>query len=115
DFTISWVSAQFSIAVDCAPPWKVLHLTASSIIGIGLALRGARVGLWLLVALLAASAAAINPLQHGLDALLESPGAQLGRELRARPGTGAVLNFWGGDVTARGGLTVSGVNLVSGV
>jgi hypothetical protein len=92
-----------------------LLLAAASTIGIALALRGARVGLWLLVALFAATAAAINPLQHGLSALLDSPSAQLGRALRDRPKTGAVLNFWDDDITARSGLTASGVELVSGV
>jgi hypothetical protein len=82
---------------------------------IALALRGARVGIWLLVALFAIGAATVNPIQHGLDALLESPAARLGRELRARPDTGAVLNFWAGDISVRGGLTASGVDLVSGV
>jgi len=110
-----WAGAKIRIDGELAPRWQVLFLAAASTIGVALALRGTRVGLWLLVALFAASAAAINPLQHGLDALLESPGAQLGRTLHDRPRTGAVLNFWGGDVTARGGLTVSGVELVSGV
>ncbi len=35
--------------------------------------------------------------------------------MRARPDTGAVLNFWSGDISVRGGLTASGVDLVSGV
>jgi hypothetical protein len=95
--------------------WQVLFLTAVCTIGIALALRGARVGIWLLVALFAVGAATVNPLQHGLDALLDSPAARLGRELLARPDTGAVLNFWSGDISVRGGLTASGVDLVSGV
>jgi hypothetical protein len=110
-----WAGANLKIDGQSPPLWQVLLLAAASTLGVAVALRGSRVGLWLLVALFAASAAAINPLQHGLDALLEHPSAQLGRELRARPGTGAVLNFWGDDITARSGLTVSGVDLVSGV
>jgi hypothetical protein len=110
-----WAGARLRIDGDLAPRWQVLLLAALATIGIGFALRGAQPGLWLLVALFAASALAINPLQHGLAPLLESPAARFGRELRARPDTGRVLNFWGGDITARGGLTASGVDLVSGV
>jgi hypothetical protein len=80
-------------------------------------LRGLRIGLWVLVVLLASGAVAVNPLQHGLSPLLESASARLGRELRHRPGTGTVLDFWTGPRgdTARVGLTASGVKLVSGV
>jgi hypothetical protein len=116
-FAVPTLWAGFGLRIDgeLAPRWQVLLLTAVSTVGVGLALRGARVGLWVLVGLFAVSAATINPLQHGLDALLDNPATRLGRELRARPGTGAVLNFWGGDIGARGGLTASGVDLVSGV
>jgi hypothetical protein len=110
-----WAGLRLRIDGELAPRWQVLLLIAASTIGIALALGGARIGLLLLVALFAASAAAINPLQHGLHALLESPAARLGRELRARPDTGAVVEFWGGDINPRGGLTVSGVPLVSGI
>jgi hypothetical protein len=85
---------------------------------VGLALSGRRVGLWLLVALFAGGAATVNPLQHGLGALIDSPAAHLGRELRGRPGTGAVAMLFenpSGDLEALGGLTASGVQLVSGV
>jgi len=98
-----------------APRWQVVVLTIAFSVGIMLALRGAQVGLWILVGLFAISAATVNPLQHGLDALLDHPATRLGRELRTRPGAGAVLNFWSGDITQRGGLTASGVDLVSGV
>jgi hypothetical protein len=115
-FAVPTLWAGFGLRIDgeLAPRWQVLLLTAVSTVGIALALRGARVGLWVLVGLFAVSAATINPLQHGLDGLLESPATRLGRELRARPGAGAVLNFWGGDISGRGGLTASGVDLVSG-
>jgi hypothetical protein len=116
-FAVPTLWAGFSLRIDGEPAsrWQVLLLAAVCTIGIGLALRGAQLGLWLLVAFFAVSAATVNPVQHGLDALLDHPAAQLGRELRTRPGAGAVLNFWGGDLTARGGLTASGVDLVSGV
>ena len=116
-FAVPTIWAGFALRIDGepAPRWQVLLLAAAFTAGVGLALSGARLGLWLLVAVVALSAATINPLQHGLDPLLHHPATALGRELRARPGTGAVLNFWGGDITARGGLTASGVDLVSGV
>ena len=79
---------------------------------------GRRVGLWLLVGLFAVSAATINPLQHGLSALVDHPAAQLGRNLRSRPDTGVVLNVFanpGGDISAQGGLTASGVPMLTGV
>ena len=116
-FAVPTIWAGFALRIDGepAPRWQVLLLAAAFTAGVGLALSGARLGLWLLVAVVTLSAATINPLQHGLDPLLHHPATALGRELRARPGTGAVLNFWGGDITARGGLTASGVDLVSGV
>lgn len=110
-----WAGFGLKINGELASRWQVLLLTAVCTIGIALALRGVRVGIWLLVALFAVGAATVNPLQHRLDALLDSPATRLGRELRARPDTGAVLNFWGGDINVRGGLTASGVELVSGV
>jgi hypothetical protein len=110
-----WAGLRLRIDGLLVPRWQVLLLAAAATIGVGLALRGDRVGLWVLVALFAVTAAAINPLQHGLGPLLDGPGARLGRELRVRPGAGKVVNFWGGDVTVRGGLTVSGVQLLSGV
>jgi hypothetical protein len=110
-----WAGLQLRIDGDLAPRWQVVLLAAAFTVGVGLALRGSRLGLWVLVALFAASAAAINPLQRGLSPLVESPSAQLGIELRSRPGTGAVLDFWFGQLEARGGLTASGVKLVSGV
>jgi hypothetical protein len=116
-FAVPTVWAGLRLEVDgvLAPRWQVMLLAAAFTAGVALALRGSRLGLWLLVGLFAVSAAMVNPLQGGLTPLVESPSAQLGRELRARPGTGAVLNFWGGDLPARGGLTASGVDLVSGV
>jgi hypothetical protein len=110
-----WAGVRLEIDGQTPPLWQVLLLAAVSTIGIGLALRGVRVGLWLLVALLAAGAVAVNPLQHGLSPLVESRAARLGRELRARPGTGVVLDFWEGQKTERVGLTASGVKLLSGV
>jgi hypothetical protein len=110
-----WAGARLDIDGQAPPFWQVLLLAAASTIGVALVLRGLRVGLWLLVALLAAGAVAVNPVQHGLRPLLESPAARLGRELRARPGTGVVLDFWDGPRTARVGLTASGVKLLSGV
>ena len=107
-----WAGFRLRINGEIPPRWQVLLLATAATVGVALALRGARVGLWLLVGLFAATAAAINPLQHGLAALVDGPAAQLGRELRARPGAGAVLDM---GVTARGGLTASGVKLVSGV
>jgi hypothetical protein len=116
-FAVPTLWAGFSLRIDgeLASRWQVLLLTAVCTISIALALRGARVGMWLLVALFAIGAATVNPLQHGLDALLDSPAARLGRELRTRPETGVVLSFFGADLGVRGGLTASGVDLVSGV
>jgi hypothetical protein len=116
-FAVPTLWAGFGLRIDgeLASRWQVLVLTIAFTVGIALALRGMRIGLWVLVGLFVISAATINPLQHGLDALLDHPSARLGRELRARPGAGSVLNFWGGDINARGGLTASGVDLVSGV
>jgi hypothetical protein len=109
-----WAGLHLTIDGQHAARWQVLLLAAVSTLGIALALRGRMVGLWLLVGLFAVSAATVNPLQHGLGALLESPSARLGRELRARSGTGSVLEFWDGNILTRGGLTASGVDLVSG-
>jgi len=116
-FAVPTLWAGLGLRIDAAivPRWQVLLLTAVCTVGVGLALRGTRLGLWVLVALFAASAATINPLQRGLAPLVESPSAQLGRELRARPDAGAVLDFWGDRFEPRGGLTASGVKLVSGV
>lgn len=110
-----WAGLHLTIHGEHAARWQVLALAAVSTVGIALALRGKLVGLWVLVVLFAVSAATINPLQHGLAALLNSPAARLGRELRARPGTGSVLEFWDGNINTRGGLTASGVALASGV
>lgn len=110
-----WAGLGLRIDGELAPLWQVLLLAAVGTVGVGLALQGTRLGLWVLVGLFAVSAATVNPLQHGLDTLFDHPAARLGRELRARPDTGAVLNFWGGEITVRGGLTASGVDLVSGV
>jgi hypothetical protein len=110
-----WAGLHLTIDGEHPARWQILLLAAVSTAGIALALRGNLVGLWVLVALFAVSAATINPLQHGLTALLNSPAARLGRELRARPGTGSVLEFWDGNINTRGGLTASGVALVSGV
>lgn len=116
-FAVPTIWAGFALRIDGepAPRWQVLLLAALFTAGVGFALWGARLGLWLLVGLFALSAATINPLQHGLDALLHHPATELGRKLRTRSGAGAVLEFWGRDITARGGLTASGVDLVSGV
>jgi hypothetical protein len=110
-----WAGLGLRIDGTFVPRWQVLLLTAVCTVGVGLALRGTRLGLWILVALFAASAATINPLQRGLAPLVESPSAHLGRDLRARPDAGAVLDFWGDRFEPRGGLTASGVKLVSGV
>jgi hypothetical protein len=116
-FAVPTVWAGFALRIDGehASRLQVVLLAAAFTAGVGLALRGAQLGLWLLVGLFALSAATINPLQHGLDPLLHHPATELGHELRARPGAGAVLEFWGGDITTRGALTSSGVDLVSGV
>lgn len=116
-FAVPTLWAGFGLRIDgeLASRRQVLLLTIAFTVGIALALRGARIGLWVLVGLFAVSAATVNPLQHGLDALLDHPATRLGKELRTRSGAGSVLNFWGGDITARGGLTASGVDLVSGV
>jgi hypothetical protein len=110
-----WAGLHLTIDGEHAARWQVLLLVAVSTLGIALALSGRTVGLWLLVGLFAVNAATINPLQHGLGTLLGGPAARLGRELRARPGTGSVLEFWDGNILTRGGLTASGVDLVSGL
>src|SRR5262249_59105470 len=116
-FALPTLWAGFHLRIDDVQPprWQVVLLTVAFTVGILLALRGARIGLWILVGLFAISAATVNPLQHGLDALLDHPATRLGRELRNRPGAGTVLNFWSGDITQPGGLTASGVDLVSRV
>jgi hypothetical protein len=113
-----WAGGHLRIDDAPAARWVVLLLVGVATIGVGLALSGRRIGLWLLVALFAAGAATVNPLQHGLAALVNSPAADLGRELRSRPETGTVALFFAnpsGDLEALGGLTASGVPLVSGV
>jgi hypothetical protein len=110
-----WAGLRLRVDGELAPRWQVLLLAAACTAGVALALQGTRLGLWVLVALFAAGAVAINPLQRGLTGLVDGPSAQLGRELRSRPGAGAVLIFWGSRLEARGGLTASGVRLVSGV
>src|SRR5262249_4879119 len=116
-FAVPTVSAGFRLRIDDvrAPRWQVVVLTIAFSVGIMLALRGTQIGLWILVGLFAISAATVNPPQHGLDPLLDHPATRCGREVRNRPGAGTVLNFWSGDITQRGGLTASGVDLVSGV
>lgn len=112
-----WAGGQLRVDDQLVPRWQVMLLTAAATAGIALALSGRRVGLWLLVALFAASAATVNPLQHGLGALIDNPATQLGRELRARPGTGAVVQFFKDQsrgVEALFAMTASGVPLVSG-
>jgi hypothetical protein len=110
-----WAGLRLEIDGSRPPRWQVLLLAIAFTLGVAVALSGTRLGQWLLVALFAASAVTVNPLQRGLTPLVESPSAQLGRELRTRPGAGTVLNFWGGLLEARGGLTASGVSLLSGV
>jgi hypothetical protein len=113
-----WAGGQLRVDDQLAPRWAVLLLTLAATAGVALTLSGRRVGLWVLVALFAAGAATVNPLQHGLRALTDSPAAHLGRELRARPDTGVVAMLFqnpSGDLESLGGLTASGVPLVSGV
>jgi hypothetical protein len=113
-----WAALRLRLDGVLAPRWQVLLLAAAATAGVGLALWGRRLGLWILVGLFAVSAAAVNPLQHGLSVLVDSPAAQLGRELRTRPDTGLVAILFtnpGGDLTAQGSLTASGVPLVTGV
>jgi hypothetical protein len=113
-----WAGGQLRIDGDLVPRWQVLLLALAATAGIALALSGRRVGLWVLVALFAVGAATVNPLQHGLRALTDSPAADLGRELRARPDTGVVAMFFqnpSGDLEPLAGLTASGVPLASGV
>ena len=119
-FAVPTLWAGWGLEVDghSAPRWQVLLLAAAATVGIGLSLYGWRVGLWLIVALFAISAATVNPLQRGLGELVDSPAAQLGRELRARRDTGVVMEVFAnpsGDLTALGGLTASGVPLITGM
>jgi hypothetical protein len=119
-FAVPTIWAGWNLDVDgrIAPRWQVLLLAAAAIAGVGLALSGRRFGLLLLVALFAAGAAAVNPLQHGVSALVDGAGATLGRELRSQRNAGVVLNVVAApkaDLTVQGGLTASGVALVSGV
>ncbi len=111
-----WAGLTLEIDGEAPSRWQVLVLVAIFTVGIALAFRGMRTGLLLLVAMFAVGAATINPLQRGLAPLVDGPSAQLGRTLRARPGTGNVLTFAeGGGLDARAGLIASGVRLVSGV
>ena len=111
-----WAGLTLEIDGEAPSRWQVLVLVAVFAVGIALALRGMRTGLWLLVAVFAVGAATINPLQRGLAPLVDGPSAQLGRTLRARPDAGVVLTFAeGGGLDARAGLIASGVRLVSGV
>ncbi len=119
-FAVPTIWAGWNLGVDgkIAPRWQVLLLAAAAVAGVGLALSGRRAGLWLLVALFAAGAATVNPLQHGVSPLVDSPGATLGRELRSRPDAGTVLYVVEGrteGLDAQAELTASGVPLVSGV
>ena len=113
-----WAGWNLDVDATIAPRWQVLLLTAAATAGVGLALSGGRAGLWLVVALFAAGAATVNPLQHGVSPLVDGPGATLGRELRSRHDAGTVLyvvepRTKGLDAQAE--LTASGVRLVSGV
>ena len=113
-----WAGWNLDVDATIAPRWQVLLLTAAATAGVGLALSGRRAGLWLVVALFAAGAATVNPLQHGVSPLVDGPGATLGRELRSRHDAGTVLyvvepRTKGLDAQAE--LTASGVRLVSGV
>jgi hypothetical protein len=111
-----WAGWQLRVDGKPVPHWEVLLLALAATAGVALALSGRQVGLWLLVALFAVAAATVNPLQHGLSPLTDGSAANLGRTLRARPDTGTVIFLVPrGEVTAIGGLTASGVPLLSGV
>jgi hypothetical protein len=119
-FAVPTVWAGWRLRIDghLVAHWQVLLLAAAATVGVGLALSGRHAGLLLVVALFAVNAATVNPLQRGLAVLVDNPAAQLGRELRARPGTGAALVLSadpGKDQSVLSGLTASGIALVSGV
>ncbi|HEV3134984.1 MAG TPA: hypothetical protein VG348_09830 [Acidimicrobiia bacterium] len=119
-FAVPTIWAGWNLDVDgkIAPRWQVLLLAAAAVTGVGFALSGRRAGLWLLAAMFAVGAATVNPLQHGVSPLVDSPGATLGRELRSRPDAGTVLYIAAGrtvDLDAQAELTASGVPFVSGV
>jgi hypothetical protein len=106
-----WAAATYSIDGHIAS-WQLIALGVAFTLGVALTLWWGNVGLVVLVVLLGLAAVTVNPLQHGLGPLLDSPGAQLGRALRDRPHTGAVVFFANdprGDIRALSAMTSSGV------
>jgi hypothetical protein len=113
-----WAGLTLDVSGHTAPRWQVLLLAGVSTAGVALALWGRVAGLWVLVALFAAGAVTVNPLQQGLAPLVDTPAADLGRQLAARRDTGTVLQLFAqsnGYIGSAAGLTASGVPLLSGV
>lgn len=116
--TTVWAAIEFSIDGHPVRRWQlvVLLLVYTTVVGV-IFLRGT-VGLAVLVGLLAVGAATVNPLQRGLDPLVDSPAARLGRSLREQKATGGVIVFANdpdGDTRAVSAMAASGVDLISGV
>jgi hypothetical protein len=108
----AWAATRFSIGGHVAT-WQLAALTMSFVLAVGLTLWRGTLGLVVLVVLLGFGAIVVNPLQRGLGPLLDSPAAQLGRVLRDRRGTGAVVflaNDPRGDIRALSAMTSSGVD-----
>jgi putative effector of murein hydrolase LrgA (UPF0299 family) len=113
-----WAGLTLEVNGQTAARWQVLLLAAVCTVGVALALSGRVAGLWVLVALFAAGAVTVNPLQQGLAPLVDAPAASLGRQLAARRDTGTVLQLFAqskGYIGSAAGLTASGVPLLSGV
>src|SRR5690606_11473358 len=107
-----WVGHWLVIDGASVPTWKVLGLVTLFAVAIGVALWGRPAGVLALAVLLGIAAAFVQPLQHGLSVLTDSPAAVLGARLRDRPSVDRVLMLSDDPgvrvIRARGGLTASG-------
>ncbi|MBM3692478.1 MAG: hypothetical protein FJW77_04150 [Actinobacteria bacterium] len=113
-----WAAAVFTVDGRHGSVRSLAVLSLLFVAAVGWALWRGAPGLGALVVVLAVGAVLVNPVQHGLGPLRDGPAAQLGRELRDRPGAGRVVVFANdpaGDITALAGITAGGVDNVSAV
>jgi hypothetical protein len=114
----TWAASEFTIDGRSAATLTLVALAVASVVSVAATLARGAPGLVVLVVVTAIGAALVNPLQHGLGPLRDHPAARLGRELRDRPGTGAVVvlaNDPAGDISPIAAMTASGADHLSGV
>lgn len=109
--------AGFELRLNLEEPDRALVVLLALAFGAAvlLALRYATAGFVALAVLAVITAVPINPLQHGLQELTDSPAARLGRRLHEQPGAVLAVANGPAELQVRGGLTASGAPVVSGV